>query len=61
MIHAGLSFMNHANHMVSLPVFVCAVVLTLHICITTPKPHTMNNMNYNIKKDSTVPRSMVYW
>ena len=28
-----LSFMNHANHMVSLPVFVCAVVLTLRLFV----------------------------
>ena len=30
----------------------------LHIFITTQKAHTMNNMNYTINMDSTVPRSM---
>jgi hypothetical protein len=28
-----LSFMNHANRMVSLPVFVCAVVLTRRLFV----------------------------
>jgi hypothetical protein len=30
----------------------------LHIFITTQKAHTMNNINYIINIDSTVPRSM---
>jgi hypothetical protein len=28
-----LSFMNHVNHMVSLPVFVCAVALTIRLFV----------------------------